>query len=259
MLCNLVEIEYFSLQQMCVLLENCTEYICTSGVTVRPDLETFALQSGRLESQLLIRGCLNAAKIAQVISEENTHQTITHKQVELLKKAVEALVNASLSMPRYFFQVLQSTSVKLAITPQPRVLGEFISVQSGSQLAVKVEGVIQHGQRPGLFRKVEGVIVTVVSQLQSNSKTKEAVDGKNFESSSTLTQTVTPHRDFFTAQFLLAFPRGGQYLLTIEASVVDGDSCTWKTGPRSTLTVKVPEESRSQAISMPGMTGSGNM
>lgn len=243
---------------MCVLLENCVEYICTCGVTIRPNLETFKFQSSRLESQLLIRGCQNAAKIAQVISEENTHQTITHKQVELLKKVVEALVNASLSIPRYFFQVLQSTSVKLAITPQPRVLGEFISVQSGSQLTVKVEGVIQHGQRPGLFRKVEGVIVTVVSQLQSNNKTKE-IDTKNVETNSTLTQTVTPHRDFFTAQFLLAFPRGGQYLLTIEASVVDGDSCTWKTGPRATLTVKVPEESRTQAITMPGMSGSGNV
>lgn len=222
---------------------------------MRPSLETF--QSNRLEFTPLIRGCQNTAKIAQMIADENTHQTITHKQAELLGKAVETIINASLPIPRYFFQVLQSTSVKLAITPQPRVLGEFISVQSGSQLAVKVEGVIQHGQRPGLFRKVEGVIVTVVSQLQSSNKTKD-IDTKNVETSSILTQTVTPHRDFFTAQFLLAFPRGGQYLLTIEASVVDGDSCTWKTGPRSTLTVKIPDESRTQAISMPGMSSSGN-
>lgn len=245
---------------MCTLLENCVEFVCTPGVTIRPDLETFNSQSrdSKLESQLLIRGCQNAAKIAQLIADENTHQTITHKQVELLKKAVEAVVNASLTIPRFFFQVLQSTSIKLAITPQPRVLGEFISVQAGSQLAVKVEGVIQHGLKPAFFRKVEGIVITVVSQLQGNAKGKE-VDAKNVEATSTLAQTVTPHRDFFTAQFLLAFPRGGQYLLTIEASVVDGDSRTWKTGPRSTLSVKVPEESRSQAISMPGMAGSGNM
>ena len=95
------------------------------------------------------------------------------QQVELLKKIVETLINASISIPRFFFQVLQSTSVKLAISPQPRVLGEFISVQSGSQLAVKVEGVIQHGQKPGLFRKVEGVIVTITSQLQNTGKNKE--------------------------------------------------------------------------------------
>ena len=42
-------------------------------------------------------------------------------------------------------------------------------MQSGSQLAVKVEGVIQHGKRPGLFRRVSGVVVTVSSQLQARS------------------------------------------------------------------------------------------
>lgn len=254
-------IVFVSLQQMCVLLENCVEYVCTTDITIRPDLETFNHQSSRLESQLLIRGCQNAANIAQIIATENTRQTITHKQVELLKKTVEALVNASLSIPRYFFQVLQSTSVKLAIlSPQQRVLGEVISVQTGSQLTVKVEGVIQHGQRPGLFRTVEGVIVTVNSQLQNTNRSNKENDQKNnVETNSTLTQTVTPHRDFFTAQFLLAFPRGGTYLLTIEASVVDGDCCTWKTGPRSTLTVRVPEEFRALPISMPGLPGSGNM
>lgn len=91
---------------------------------------------------------------------------------------MEVLTNASLPIPRYFFQVLQSTSVKLAISPQPRVLGEFISVQAGSQLAVKVEGVIQHGMKPGLFRRISEVIITVTSQLQSNPKNKEVLDPK---------------------------------------------------------------------------------
>lgn len=62
-------------------------------------------------------------------------------------------------MPFFFLQ--------LAVSPQPRVLGENISVQGGSQLAVKVEGVIQHGKRPGLFRMVNRVIVSVNSQLQA--------------------------------------------------------------------------------------------
>lgn len=68
--------------------------------------------------------------------------------------------------------------MKLAISPQPRVLGEFISVQAGSQLAVKVEGVIQHGIRPGLFRKIKEVVINVTSQLQSNPKNKEVIDPK---------------------------------------------------------------------------------
>lgn len=73
-----------------------------------------------------------------------------------------------------------------------------------------------------------------------------------------LAQTVSPHKDFFTAQFLLAFPRGGQYVLTIEASVVDEHSNTWKTGPKSTLTVKVPEETKPAPINMPGMATTTN-
>lgn len=79
------------------------------------------------------------------------------------------------------------------------------------------------------------------------------------EQVSTLVQTVTPHKDFFTAQFLLAFPRGGQYLLVIEASVIDENDNTWKTGPRSTLTVKVPEEAKLVPISVPGMASNANV
>lgn len=95
------------------------------------------------------------------------------QQVEILKKIVEILANARLPVPRFFFQILQSTSVKLAISPQPRVMGEFISVQSGSQLAVKVEGVIQHGLKAGLFRNIEQVVISVTSQLQSAAKNKD--------------------------------------------------------------------------------------
>lgn len=79
------------------------------------------------------------------------------------------------------------------------------------------------------------------------------------EVNSTLTQTVTPHKDFFTAQFLLAFPRGGQYLLTIEASVVDELSNVWKTGPKSTLTVKVPDEPKLQPITSLVLLATPNM
>ena len=62
-----------------------------------------------------------------------------------------------------------------------------------------------------------------------------------------MTQTVAPHRDFFTAQFLLAFPTGGQYLLIVEASVVDEKSNVWRTGPRTSLTVKSHEEGKGAA------------
>ncbi|XP_050514546.1 integrator complex subunit 7 isoform X1 [Diabrotica virgifera virgifera] len=247
------------LQQMCVLLEKCVQSVCVNGSKIKDEYIEFGSKTTRLESQQLVKACESALKIAKSIGEDGINSTITHNQVEVLKKIIEILVNASLSIPRYFFQVLQSTSVKLAISPQPRVSGEFISVQAGSQLAVKVEGVIQHGMKPGLFRKIKEVVINVTSQLQSNSKNKDIVDPKLLEQVSLLTQTVTPHKDFFTAQFLLAFPRGGHYLLAVEASVIDEQTNTWKTGPKSSLTVKVPEETKLTPISVPGMASNANL
>ncbi|CAG9772925.1 unnamed protein product [Ceutorhynchus assimilis] len=239
------------LQQMCVLVEQCLETVCTSGSKLREGPMEFGTKTIKLESRELVRACDNSLIVAQNLLEHSATCNITHKQVAILRKIVEILANASLPVPRFFFQILQSTMVKLAINPQPRVMGEFISVQAGSQLAVKVEGVIQHGMKPGLFRKISQVVVNVTSQLQSPAKNKE-IDPKILEQVSVLTQTVTPHKDFFSAQFLLAFPRGGQYLLNVEASVIDEQSNTWKTGPKSSLTVKVPEEQKMAPIPMPG-------
>lgn len=64
---------------------------------------------------------------------------------------------------------------QLAVSPQPRVNGEWITVTSGSQLAVKVEGVIQHGSKPGLFRSVEKVIVTLNTQPTAKANANEKV------------------------------------------------------------------------------------
>lgn len=62
------------------------------------------------------------------------------------------------------------------------------------------------------------------------------------EVGSVVTQTVTPHKDFFTAQFLLAFTTGGQYSLSVEAAIADENGHVWKTGPKVTLAVKSHEE-----------------
>ncbi|KAH1012969.1 integrator complex subunit 7 isoform X1 [Dendroctonus ponderosae] len=246
------------LQQMCVLIEQSLETVCTSGSKIREGPMEFGTKNIKLESRELVKACENSLKGAQKLAEDSVTSTITHRQVEILKKIVEILANARLPVPRFFFQILQSTSVKLAISPQPRVMGEFISVQSGSQLAVKVEGVIQHGLKAGLFRNIEQVVISVTSQLQSAAKNKD-IDPKVLEHVSLLSQTVTPHKDFFSAQFLLGFPRGGQYLIVVEASVIDKESNTWKTGPKSSLTVKVPEEPKFLPITVPGITTNSNM
>lgn len=56
---------------------------------------------------------------------------------------------------------------QLAISPSPRTPSEPIPVQNTQQLTLKVEGVVQHGTTPGLFRKIQSVCLNVTSVLQS--------------------------------------------------------------------------------------------
>lgn len=58
---------------------------------------------------------------------------------------------------------------QLALSPSPRNPAEPIAVQNNQQLALKVEGVVQHGSKPGLFRRIQSVCLSVSSTLQSKS------------------------------------------------------------------------------------------
>uniref|UniRef100_A0A1B6DJT3 Integrator complex subunit 7 n=1 Tax=Clastoptera arizonana TaxID=38151 RepID=A0A1B6DJT3_9HEMI len=226
------------LQHTCDLMAHNIEYV--AGVHFQGDqpvLDT-NVRSDCLETQLMMRSCTYASMISR--SVDKSIKPISHLHIESLLKQVEVIIEGTLCMPRYFFQVLQSTSVKLAISPQPRVNGEWINVQSGSQLAVKVEGVIQHGARPGLFRSVSGVVLTLSSQLTSRPNHESKVDTGVF-----LRQSVVPHRDFFTGQFLLVLNSGGQHQVVVEAAVEDDAGNVWNTGPKSTLAVKAHEDTSS--------------
>lgn len=63
---------------MCGLVEQCIESICMPGKKIDDPIE-FSCQNARLESQQLVEGCHNAAKLAQVINADVSQQTITHK------------------------------------------------------------------------------------------------------------------------------------------------------------------------------------
>lgn len=61
-------------------------------------------------------------------------------------------------------------------------------------------------------------------------------------------QRVEPHNDYFSTQFLLNFSVLGNHGVTVEASVVDESGVQWRTGPRSTVTVKSMEDPYSQQL-----------
>eukprot|EP00074_Homo_sapiens_P062105 XP_011507698.1 integrator complex subunit 7 isoform X1 [Homo sapiens] len=169
-----------------------------------------------------------------------------HMHTACLCNAIIALLKVPLSFQRYFFQKLQSTSIKLALSPSPRNPAEPIAVQNNQQLALKVEGVVQHGSKPGLFRKIQSVCLNVSSTLQSKSGQDYKIPIDNMTNE--MEQRVEPHNDYFSTQFLLNFAILGTHNITVESSVKDANGIVWKTGPRTTIFVKSLEDPYSQQI-----------
>ncbi|KAF4798651.1 integrator complex subunit 7 isoform X3 [Turdus rufiventris] len=170
-----------------------------------------------------------------------------------LCNAVIALLKVPLSFQRYFFQKLQSTSIKLALSPSPRNPAEPIAIQNNQQLALKVEGVVQHGSKPGLFRKIQSVCLNVSSVLQSKSGQDYKIPIDNMTNE--MEQRVEPHNDYFSTQFLLNFVILGTHNITVESSVIDSNGIVWKTGPKTTIFVKSLEDPYSQQVRLQQQQG----
>ncbi|KAK1329331.1 hypothetical protein QTO34_011514 [Cnephaeus nilssonii] len=176
----------------------------------------------------------------------SVYNHVLEEHTACLCNAIIALLKVPLSFQRYFFQKLQSTSIKLALSPSPRNPAEPIAVQNNQQLALKVEGVVQHGSKPGLFRKIQSVCLNVSSTLQSKSGQEFKIPIDNMTNE--MEQRVEPHNDYFSTQFLLNFAILGTHNITVESSVKDANGIVWKTGPRTTIFVKSLEDPYSQQI-----------
>ncbi|XP_017311439.1 integrator complex subunit 7 isoform X2 [Ictalurus punctatus] len=184
--------------------------------------------------------------LEEVETLSRKHPPVSYLHTGCLCDAVIALLKVPLSFQRHFFQKLQSTSIKLALSPSPRTPNEPIPVQNTQQLTLKVEGVIQHGFTPGLFRKIHSVCLTASATLQSKPapEFKVPLESKANE----IEQRVEPHNDYFSTQFLLNFSVPGSHSVTVEACVVDESGVQWKTGPTSTVSVKSMEDPFSQQL-----------
>lgn len=234
-----------STKSTCVILGNSVETICFASPS---DLPSFPTESTYPETKYLINTCMKMKReLATLpVTEPGVQKSITTKHTDTIIRQIETLLRSPICVPRFFFQVLQTTSIKLSVSPQPRVPGDPVVVQPGSSLVVKIEGVIQHHSsnttKASLFRTIESVQLTLTSQLIS----PKANDFKaNNGDSITLTQTVKPHRDFLSGSFLVPLSNmqttgqfgatvcmGGHWQVTLEAFVIDGNSVLWNTGPK---------------------------
>ena len=98
---------------------------------------------------------------------------ISHLHTACLQEVVASITSHPFPYPRFFYQSLQQTRIKLQVSPQPKTSGEPVAVNTSQFLAVKVEGVIQRsrsvkGAKEG--RQVAGVVVQLNSVMQEKSK-----------------------------------------------------------------------------------------
>lgn len=168
-----------------------------------------------------------------------------YRLIDFLSMSAQNLVQANISFPRFFFQQLQSTNVKLAISPQPSNAGEPVLVRSDTNLTLKVEGVIQKGERPSIFRSVAGVNITVTTSLVNRTVVPQAdsLEKSTEKTSVQLSQTVEPHNEYFSTSFVLPFPVLGLHSVQLDAAIVDETGACWHTGPRTTLNIKSYDDS----------------
>lgn len=232
-------LEYLEIAQfMCGVLAHSVESICFVSPS---EISLLPVQGKYPETKYFIKTCTKMIKeLEKLPNESGNLKSITNTHTEMILNQIEIVTRLTNCFPRFFFQILQNTVIKLSVSPQPRVAGEPAVVQNGSNLIVKVEGVVQHyGQNPSLFRSVDMVQLNLISQLIST-RPNEMKPGND---TITLTQTVKPHRDFLSGSFLLPLSnqisptgtvgqKGGNWQVTLEAYVIDGDGVVWNTGPK---------------------------
>ncbi|XP_030637805.1 integrator complex subunit 7 [Chanos chanos] len=233
-------------QQSCLLVSYVIEALVLDPLTASfQEYGTLGAVQAETEYERRMTSVFNRV-LEEVESLSKKHPPVSYLHTACLCDAVIALLKVPLSFQRYFFQKLQSTSIKLALSPSPRTPNEPIPVQNSQQLTLKVEGVVQHGSTPGLFRKIQSVCLNVSSTLQGKCGPdfKIPLDSKTNE----IERRVEPHNDYFSTQFLLNFSILGSHTVTVEASVVDDSGIEWRTGPKTTVAVKSLEDPYSQQL-----------
>lgn len=227
--CTLEQLEIT--QHLCEIFGFSLESVCYSATQESLNIPT---QGNFPETAFGMATCRRITREFEKLPNEVGGKSITNVQTDVILKEIEMAIKSPTCVPRFFFQIQQNTSIKLSMSPFPRVAGEAILVQPGHNLVVKVEGVIQNsGAKPCLYRSIESVQLTLTSQLLS----PRTADVKPINDTITLVQTTKPSRDFLSANFLVSLNQnssaGQQWQVTLEACIVDGDGVLWNTlGPK---------------------------
>ena len=234
------------LQNSCVILAEAIENLFQSNrlnalfVSKDSPFEgnaNLSMDSSPLEHRSLIKMC---SKISQIIHRDlnslQTNESIGSKQISLLLDVSSRVLRTPLCFPRFFFQAIQNTCIKLAISPQPKS-GDVLLINNNTHFALRIEGVVVNINQK-CVRKVGKVLICVNGVLVSRSTTSNDQTLKT-DPNLSLQSVVVPLNDYFQVQFLLSLPITGLYSINIETSIIDENEAQWKTGPKLSLSAKV--------------------
>ncbi|XP_030570796.1 integrator complex subunit 7 [Drosophila novamexicana] len=236
-----VTLEFLEVAEFqCALFAHIIESICYA---TPPEPPVFLTTGNHPETRFFAASCQRMEQMQKNLPQEPPNaKTISNRHLDVIIALIEIITKTSLCLPRYFFQILQSTQIKLSVSPQPRSATEPVIVQSGSNLVIKVEGVLQHfSKQQKHFRRVDSVQLSLTSQLLTPRPGNELGKTPNNDTV-TLNQIVKPQRDFLSGSFLLPISSGGQFQVTLETFVVDEHGITWCTGPKSSMVVRVLDD-----------------
>ncbi|RWS31874.1 integrator complex subunit 7-like protein [Leptotrombidium deliense] len=240
------------LQHSCTIFAEAIEAVFQanrlSGLFVNKDTH---LESNRLDFSLvtppehskLVNVCHQiSTTVREKLNFKICDSVIGANQISTLLSMSRQLVDIPLCVPRLFFQSLQSTCIKLAISPQPKSQ-DFIITNSNTNFTLKVEGVVVNCAGRALIRKVSKVVITVSTCILSKQPNNEQHLKQPNDSGIQLTSLVEPHNDYFQEQFLLPLLSQGLYSLNVEASIIDENEAQWNSGPIVSISAKVIDES----------------
>jgi len=242
-----VTLEFLEVAEFqCALFAHIIESICYA---TPPEPPVFLTTGDHPETRYFAASCQRMEQMQKNLPQEPANaKTISNRHLDVIIAQIEIITKTPLCLPRYFFQILQSTQIKLSVSPQPRSATEPVNVQSGSNLVIKVEGVLQHfSKQKKHFRRVESVQLSLTSQLITPPpRSSQELPKQGANDTVTLNQIVKPQRDFLSGSFLLPISNGGHFQVTLETFVVDENGITWCTGPKSSMVVRVLEDPSKQ-------------
>lgn len=230
-----------TLQQSCLLISHSIDVLTkTSQPSSVGDQKTTVNKSSVFGQSPLSLACAEILETVESLAVQVEALPVCHVQTEYLLRASMTILKVPFIFPKFFFSSQQATFIKLALSPSPRLPSESVTVTLDTQFVLKVEGLIEHGQNPGLYREVKSVCLLVT--WRSEDKKAQVFDVKPTQDSVTnLEQTVLPHHDYFSAQFLLSFNSPALYHVTVSSGVIDSSGIKWNTGSQSSLQVRASD------------------